>query len=171
VPHPLVEQLRFTRQEWQRALDGVSDEDARHRFLPMNCISWMVGHLARHENRCWFVRLQGTSLVPNLDELAGTGRPATTPPLADMWAAWEQVTRAADPLLGQLDEQTMQAPPGTSDAPGAESTGTMTQRMIYHYWFHMGEALALRQMLGQRDLPEFVGDLNRLAPYRPSVHG
>jgi hypothetical protein len=26
-------------------LEGVSDEDARHRIMPMNCISWMVGHL------------------------------------------------------------------------------------------------------------------------------
>ena len=51
--HPLVDQLRFARSEWVRALEGVSDEDARRRLTPMNSISWMVGHLAWQENRYW----------------------------------------------------------------------------------------------------------------------
>ena len=32
-------------------------------------------------------------------------------------------------------------------------------RNIYHYWYHLGEAGAVRQMLGHRDLPQFVGDM------------
>jgi hypothetical protein len=36
----------------------------------------------------------------------------------------------------------------------------------YHYWFHLGEAFAIRQLLGHRDLPEFVGDMSE-AVYRP----
>ena len=32
MPHPLVAQLYFTRREWLRALEGVTDEDARRRF-------------------------------------------------------------------------------------------------------------------------------------------
>lgn len=44
--HPLVTQLRFARSEFQRCLDGVSAEDAVHRFELMNCIGWSVGHLA-----------------------------------------------------------------------------------------------------------------------------
>jgi hypothetical protein len=39
--------------------------------------------------------------------------------------------------------------------------------VIYHYWFHSGEALAIRQMLGQSNLPEFVGNIQTQAPYRP----
>ena len=50
TPHPLVIQLRFTRSEFERCLDGVSDEDARHCFEPMNCISWIIGHLASQEH-------------------------------------------------------------------------------------------------------------------------
>ena len=46
-----------------------------------------------------------------------------------------------------------------------ESIGTGLQRNIYHYWFHTGEAHAIRQMLGHRDLPEFVGDMSA-AEYR-----
>ena len=41
----------------------------------------------------------------------------------------------------------------------AESIGTLLLRNIYHYWFHTGEAHAIRQMLGHRDLPQFVGDM------------
>jgi hypothetical protein len=46
MTHPLVTQLRFTRSELQRALDSVPDADARRRLEQMNCISWMIGHLA-----------------------------------------------------------------------------------------------------------------------------
>ena len=37
--HLLVTQLHFVRSEFQRCLAGVSDEDARKRPLPMNCIA------------------------------------------------------------------------------------------------------------------------------------
>ena len=53
MPHLLVTQLRFTRSELVRCLEGVSDADARRRFEPMNCISWIVGHLADQENHFW----------------------------------------------------------------------------------------------------------------------
>jgi uncharacterized damage-inducible protein DinB len=50
--------------------------------------------------------------------------------------------------------------------------GSLLQRVIYHYWYHTGENLAIRQMLGHTNLPEFVGDLDGEAPYRPeSVSG
>lgn len=51
MPHPLVEQFRFTRQEWLRGLQGVTEADAARHFGPMNCISWTVGHLAWRERR------------------------------------------------------------------------------------------------------------------------
>ncbi len=99
MPHPLIDQLRFTRSEWLRALDGVSEEDAAKRLLPMNSISWIVGHLAWQEQRYWLTMCQGQTLVPQLNELVGYGRPATTPPLAEMLAAWRTITQAADPFL------------------------------------------------------------------------
>ena len=53
MTHPLIDQFRFTRREWLRGLEGVSEEDAAQHFGPMNCISWTVGHLAWHEHRYW----------------------------------------------------------------------------------------------------------------------
>ena len=49
MTHPLVDQLRFARSEFVRSLAGVGDDDARRRLLPMNCLSWMLGHLADQE--------------------------------------------------------------------------------------------------------------------------
>jgi hypothetical protein len=45
LPHPLITQLRFTRGEFLRGLDGLTSEEAARRFEAMNPISWMVGHL------------------------------------------------------------------------------------------------------------------------------
>ena len=38
----------------------------------------------------------------------------------------------------------------------------------YHYWFHIGEAHAIRQILGHGELPQFVGDMSQ-ALYRPEA--
>ena len=54
--------------------------------------------------------------------------------------------------------------------PDDSSIGTYLLRNIYHYWYHLGEALAARQVLGHTALPDFVGDIDGLAPYRPETH-
>jgi uncharacterized damage-inducible protein DinB len=165
MAHPLVAQLRFARSEFQRGLQGITDEEARKRFMPMNCISWMVGHLAFQENRYWMVRAQGKDAAPQLDGLVGWDQPASTPPLADMWAAWQAVTQAADPYLDTLTTETLQSFYIINGKPHAESVGSMLRRTTYHYFYHLGEAMAVRQMLGHTDLPEFVGAIHDEAPY------
>ena len=64
--HPLVTQLRFTRSEFVRCLEGVSPEDGVRRLEPMNCISWIIGHLAYQENRYWVLWAQGQIIAPGL---------------------------------------------------------------------------------------------------------
>jgi hypothetical protein len=80
-----------------------------------------------------------------------------------MWTAWRAVTKASDPWLDTLTTERLQAPM----ADGLSGIGTFLRRTTYHYWYHLGEALAVRQMLGHRDLPDFVGDIDAQAPYRP----
>ncbi len=164
--HLLVAQLRFARSEFVRCLEGVSAEDATRRLMPMNCISWMVGHLANQEHRYWVVLAQGRNVAPDLYELVGYGKPASTPPLAEMWTAWREVTAAADAYLDTLTPEIMQTYLLRDGKPVDESVGTLLMQNIYHYWYHNGEASAVRQMLGHTDLPEFVGDINQAA-YRP----
>ncbi len=68
VTHPLVLQLKFTRNEFKRALKGLSEEDASKRLLPMNCISWNVGHLAWQEQRYFLFLWQGMMPYPEVQE-------------------------------------------------------------------------------------------------------
>ena len=164
MAHPLVDQLRFTRGEWLRALDGVPEADGVRRLEPMNSISWIVYHLTWHEQLNFLTRLQGLTPVPAAAELAATGGPASTPPLGDAMAAWHTVTSAADPALDSLDTTALQQ--WMPNAPTPRLVGTTIQRVTYHYWSHIGEIIAIRQILGHAGVPEFVGDLDGLAPYR-----
>ena len=162
--HPLVDQLRFTRTEWLRALRRVPEADALRRIEPMNSIGWIVGHLAWQEQRYFVTRGQGLTLVPVLNDVAASGGPPTTPPLQEMLSAWRTVTRAAEPWLDALTTDLLIA---TLPGPGARrSVGDAIQRTTYHYWFHIGEILAIRQSLGHSGLPEFVGNIETRAPFR-----
>jgi uncharacterized damage-inducible protein DinB len=166
APHPLVSQLRFARSEFVRGLDGVSEEDGTRRVLPMNSLGWMVGHLANQEHRYWVSLAQQTVVFPDLDARVGYGQPASTPPLAEMWGVCKSVTAAADAYLDTLTPEILATFLRRDGKPVAESVGTLLLRNIYHYWFHTGEAAAVRQMLGHTRLPDFVGDMKE-APYRP----
>jgi hypothetical protein len=83
-----------------------------------------------------------------------------------MWTAWGQITAAADPYLDTLTSETLLTFQVVDGKEVAESIGTRLHRMIYHYWYHLGEAQAVRQLLGHSDLPGFVGRIGREAPYR-----
>ena len=80
MPHLLVAQLRFARSELVRCLDGISVEDAVRRLSPMNdigamnCISWIVGHLAYQESAYWVEVAQGQQIAPGLRDLVGLGQ-------------------------------------------------------------------------------------------------
>jgi hypothetical protein len=163
---PLVTQLRFTRGELVRCLDGVSDPDARRRLEPMNCISWIVGHLASQENFFWSKRAQGQDLAPGLDTRVGWGQPPSEPPLDEMWEFWQTVTGAADRYLDTLTTELLQTHLDWDGKPLPDNIGTMIYRNIYHYWFHIGEAHAIRQQLSHPDLPQFVGNMDDFQ-YRP----
>ena len=171
MTHYLVRQLQFTRREFLRGLRDVNAEEAIRRFIPMNSISWIVGHLADQENRYWVRYVQDQQLVPGLNDLVGYGRPASTPPLDDMWNAWRMITQAADCYLETLTPEQLQAHPEWNGRRIQENTGTLLLRNIHHYWFHLGEALAIRQMLRHTNLPEFIGDMTEAgyAPERPAI--
>jgi len=167
MAHPLIDQFRFARSEWLRGLEGVSEEDAACHFGPMNCISWIVGHLTWHEHRYWLERAQGKILFPQLNEMYAYGAPMSTPSLRDMLDLWRQVTQAADPYLDSLTTEALQNELLRDGQPIGQSIGSALRRITYHYWFHTGEVQAIRQMLGHPNLPEYVGDIETKAPYRP----
>jgi len=163
MTQPLVTQLKFTRSEWVRGLKPVTAEEATRRLGAINPISWMIGHLAWQEQLYWVERAQGTIAVTEVKQF-GYGKPLAVPALDEAWAWWRTVTRAADRYLDGLDgpELTRQWTRESS----RETPGTKLHRTTYHYWFHLGESQAVRQLLGHTRLPTFVGGFGT-SQYRP----
>lgn len=167
--HPLVPQLRFTRSEFMRGVKNVSDEDARKRLLPMNCISWNIGHLAWQEQRYFLYYAQGQMLFPDINTKFAYGAPGSTPPLQEMLHAWREITAATDPWLKSLTSADLLKTVARSGKPSDITMGNLLLRVIYHYWYHTGENAAIRQLLGHIKLPVFVGNIDGRAPYSPEA--
>jgi hypothetical protein len=165
--HPLVKQLVFTRSEFRRGLKGLSEEDACKRLLPMNCISWNVGHLAWQEQRYFIYYGLGQQLpFPEIEKNFAYGAPASTPSLEEMLSAWNAITKSADTWLESVtSEKLLEHVLRKDGQPSQRIYGSLLQRVIYHYWYHTGENLAIRQMLGHTRLPQFVGNIDDKAPF------
>src|SRR5438034_4613892 len=165
--HPLVDQLRFTRSEWLRGLKGVSEDAGARHFGQMNSIGWIVGHLAWQEQRYLLHRPQGIMLREDIQRDFTTGGPMSTPSLAETLAAWRSITKATAPFLDQLTTKKLLVDLPLNGKRSGQTQGSAIRRMTYHYWFHIGEILAIRQQLGEQRLPEYVGSIEAKAPYRP----
>jgi hypothetical protein len=167
MTHALIDQYRFTRSEWLRGLADLTEANGARHFGPMNCISWTVGHLAWHEQRTWLERARGILLYPELNQLFAYRAPMSTPSFNEMLAIWHAVTLASDDFLDSLTTATLQEQLLHKGKPVDQSLGSAMHRITYHYWYHIGEIQAIRQMLGHTALPEYVGDIEKQAPYRP----
>jgi hypothetical protein len=165
MPHLLVDQLAFAHTELVRSLAGVTPEEAVQRIMPMNSLGRMVGHLANHEQQVFLVGQGLAPVAPDLNALVGSGKPASTPPLAEMWGAWEAITATTMPLLTRMTDEDLLAVPSAGRPPG-DAYGTHLLRVINHYWFHIGEGQAMRQLLGHTNLPKFIGNIGQEAPFR-----
>jgi len=167
MTHPLIDQLRFTRSEFMRGVKGITDADARKRLLPMNCISWNIDHLAWQEQRYFLHFRQGKMFFSDINESFAYGAPASTPPLKEVLSAWKKITVAADPWLDTLTPAKLQKHVMSNSKPTARIYSNLLQRVIYHYWYHIGENLTIHQQLGHKRLPQFVGAIDTQALYRP----
>jgi hypothetical protein len=158
--HPLVSQLHFTRSEFVRCFEGVPPSDQCRRLDPLNALSWAVGHLASQEHFYWVLLAQGKNIAPGLRERVGFRQPASTPPWDEMWSLWHSITRAADDYLLNLHPEDMDKRFVWEGKPMDETIGTLLLRNIYHYWFHLGKAHAIRQMMGHTNLGVYVGNVS-----------
>ncbi len=166
MTHPLVDQFRFTRSEWMHGLEGVTEEEGARHFGQMNCISWIVGHLAWHEQRTFLQRPQDIILFPKLNEVFAFGALMSTPSLKEMSETWQAVTKAADPYLDSLTTAILLTPLLLNGKEVGQTRGDALRRITYHYWYHIGEIQAIRQMIGHKDLYQYVGNIEGEAPYR-----
>lgn len=166
MTHPLVAQLRFTRREFLRGLEGLTEHDGAVHFGPMNCISWNVGHLAWHEQKYWLTRAQDKVLFSDLNTRFAYHAPMCTPSLADVLQMWHKVTEETEKFLEGLTTETLLSEFLNRGKPVGQNYGSAMQRIIYHYWYHIGETQAIRQMLGNKNLAEFVGNIEKEAPFQ-----
>ena len=165
---PLVEHLRFARSQFLTGLEGVNADEAERRFQPINSISWLVGHLAAFDQFVWLRMAQGKEISQAVKACA-FGKPASTPPYHEMVAAFEEITAACDLYLDQLTEDQLGLYYEFNGKRAFENVGTFLQRQAWHYWYHLGEAQAIRQLLGHGDLYPFVGDIPPHAAYRANA--
>ena len=103
----------------------------------------------------------------SLRRLFYSGAPMSTPSLAKMLETWRKVTKASEPFLDSLTTRSLQKDLPLNGKSVGQSQGSAILRMTHHYWFHIGEIQAIRQMLGHKKLPIYVGNLEAKAPYTP----
>lgn len=151
--HTLVQLLYLTREEFNRNLQGLTDEDARKRIEPMNCISWIIAHVA-NQHRAFFVDWPAGRETSPVYKTFGYGSPPSQPALHDVMTLWNNVCRESDAWLKSATEETLKLK-GTITSPEAENWGTLIVRCIFHTWCHLGEINSIRQILGHRP-PQFV---------------
>ncbi|MEM7117979.1 MAG: DinB family protein [Chloroflexota bacterium] len=155
--HQLVLQLKFARQKWLLGHAGLTNEDASQRLGEANSISWMVGHLAWFEQLTWVEISQGKTVTDTVHAFSWN-HGSSVPALDAVLANWHQITAVADDFLNQVTEETLSDMLYWGERP-MENVGTMLRRQIWHYWYHLGEMQAIRQLLGHQNLPPYIGQM------------
>ena len=158
MSHPLVEHHRFARAQFRVGVAGVTPEEGLERVGPMNSIGWVVGHLAAFDQIIWCIMAQGITHSEAVKACA-SGKPASTPPLPVMVADWQAINATTDKYLNTLEDIDMSRFLQFKGKDSFENIGTTLLRQTWHYWYHLGEVQAVRQMLGHQDLPPFVGQI------------
>jgi hypothetical protein len=102
-----------------------------------------------------------------LNEVFKFGAPMATPSFTEIMGTWQAVVKATEPYLDSLTTELLLADLPVNGKSVGQIRGTVLRRITYHYWFHLGEILSIRQMIGGKELPDFVGDIDAEAPYRP----
>lgn len=152
-----LELARFALSEFERGLDGITDEESRRRMAKadgteMNAISWTLGHIAGHWLRVAAYAKQEEQPGEVL-RFFGPAADPSPPPLSDALKLLDDAKASID-WLASADDVLM----STARGEGFESVGTALMRAVLHTWFHTGEINAVRQMLGHAEIP-FVGKL------------
>ncbi len=170
-----IELARFTLAEFNRNLEGLTEDDATTRITKsdssqMNAVSWTVGHIAGHWH---FINLcgGGHKRPSGLRRFSGTPEADPTPPplgetrslLADAEGHLDWLEDADDGLMSSkrdLNRRDMESVVSTM-----ENVGTSLMRVMLHTWFHIGEINAMRQLLGHPEIG-FLGDITEHLEWR-----
>jgi hypothetical protein len=71
----------------------------------------------------------------------------STPSLKELLSIWRKVTKTLSGYLETLDTQGLSADLLSKGKSVGQSVGSAMHRVTYHYWYHIGEIQAVRQLL------------------------
>lgn len=151
--HTLVEMLLLSRKEFERNLAGLADEDARKHIKPMNCISWIIAHVAA-QHRVFFVEWPLGASPDSRYTAYSYGAPASEPLFDEALHLWKDACTDSMPYLESVTDDSLRIV-DPAPFPQKESRGTLLVRCIFHTWCHLGEISSIRQILGHKP-PQFV---------------
>ena len=126
--HTLVQMLELSRKEFERNLQGLTDDDARKRIEPMNCISWIIAHVANQHHMFFLVWPQGKEPDPRYARY-GYGSPASQPPLDEAMSLWRGACKDSEAWLQTVTVEGLQKS-SPSPVTNGESWGTLLVRCI-----------------------------------------
>jgi uncharacterized damage-inducible protein DinB len=139
-----------------RALEGVTDEQARRRPCGnTNPLVWIAGHLVT--TRCILARVVGVEREIPWGGMFTRGAvldpAAATPPLEEIRKAWDDVTAALMARFEQLGDAELNAPAGQFPSLDKTLRGALATAAL-HDSYHVGQMAFLRRALG---LGQLVG--------------
>lgn len=153
-----TELASFAVSEFQRGLEGLTEEEALRRFpkedgSEMNSISWTVQHLAAHWGAIEAIFNEAEIAEDELRRSFGRTADPQPPPLKDALNRFRETTGGiSDWVVPDDDLMTRKVEPFGL----GEDAGQSLIRVIFHTWFHAGEVNAIRQLLGHPEII-FVG--------------
>ncbi len=155
-----AELASFSFSEFERGLDGLSDEGALVRMkkadgTEMNAISWSVRHIAAHW-LCVSAYAKGESVPSELTAHFGADADPTPPPLGDALKLLAEAKANSEWIADSDDRLLSVSRDGLPMSDNHGNIGTAIMRVGLHTWHHIGEINAARQMLGHPTI-SFVG--------------
>ena len=154
---PIAQTLAVGATLFERALDGLADDELRRQPSPdVNPIGWVAGHVATH--RCVMLSLAGVPCAPAWGQRffrgAERGDLTTLPAVDELLRAWRAVSPQLAGRLGELTEDALLAPSGRTLPPGDSTVRGALAFLAWHEGWHLGQMAYLRKWLGR---PGLVG--------------
>jgi hypothetical protein len=147
MTHALIGQFLLTNDQVNKYYFDLSDDDIKAVFKPINCIGWLIGHMALGNYQFLFKNIG--NVIPEDAKLYGNGQPHSTPDKNFILNMWED---SADNLkkwiINVSDDDLINNMTGKMKDEKV-NLGTDLSRMMFHTWNHLGEIASVRQLLGK----------------------
>ena len=162
MTHALAGMVLEAWADLDRAIEGLSREDAERQLANASPISWTVAHCTQMVDSWLNVRFQGTSPHPSLNgDSLRKGASGDALDWNEVQVAVEEVRRIARHYLDAVAEADLGTRhPYTCAIEALRSTGFSPRyammRIAAHHYFHIGEIASARTAIGH-DVGDYPG--------------